>query len=412
MKLRVYLFLIVTGLSLALGAFIRHTLNQRTQATLVWQGDTATVPFEDYGGHLYIQASANGTPAENWIIDSGAADVFISQRKAAALNLQPQDQVSIPGESHSVSTHYVPRLAVQVGPIALQDQESVAIPASETQGLEQYFGRSLTGILGYELFEQLVVELNYSQHRLRLHRPSTYRYQGTGIRLPLLIQNKRPYVEASILPYGSPPLQGRFMIDLGSNTSVSIKASCGLERRLLAAAPRTLQRQLTTIQGSTPVVLGRLQKFQIGEIAIRQPVAVVSATSKGECDRITGNIGNGILRQFNVILNYPQKQLILEPLRQPTEESANSYDLSGIALQAKGAQLNTYRIGNVFPHTPAAQAGLQIGDIVTQVNGKPSQKLTLVEVRQQLSQPNTTARLTIRRGTRKIDTRLNLKPLL
>ena len=71
----------------------------------------------------------------------------------------------------------------------------------------------------------------------------------------------------------------------------------------------------------------------------------------------------------------------------------------------------TYRVGAVFPETPAAKAGLQKGDILSQINQTPAPQMSLSQVRQQLSQPQTIS-LQVKRGVQLVPFRLKLQPLL
>lgn len=368
-----------------------------------------SLPVEDYGGHLYLQGKVNGISTKDLILDSGAADVFISESQAKILGLQSQGKVNIPRRSTTIPTTYIPNVSLQLGgSLVLKDHTSVVIPQAKVKGLEQYFGRAVSGIIGYELFEQTVVELDYQLQTLRLHRPQTYQYRGNGQRIPLMIEGDRPYINATITPYGYPALPSKLMVDLGSNTALSLTAACGLDQRLIAAVPRTLRRNLATLQGVDEIVLGRVQSLNIGSILLKQPIAILGRAGTGDCDRLFGKIGYQILRQFKVILDYPHRQLILEP-RLPI---LYDYDLSGLWLEATGAQLTQYRVGAVTKNTPAATAGVEIGDRAVEINGIPTSAQTLVKIRQQLSQVGQTVTLRLERQKKQFLVYLKLQPLL
>lgn len=373
--------------------------------------DGTEVPFEVYGGHLFIQGKLNGIASGRFLLDNGAADVFISEAKARSLKLTPQSSVKIPGSAQGIATVYVPDVKVQIGSLTLKDQRSVVIPAAEMKGLSQYFGRNLDGIIGYEFFQQMVVEMDYAKQVLRLHQPKTYRYRGTGYRLPLQIKNRRPYIEATVLPYGSGAIAGTLLVDLGSNGALSVGAGCGRDKTLRATAPKLLRRQLTTIHGSQQIYMGRVRALNIGSFRLNAPLTVFETNPKVECDRIAGKIGTQILRQFRIIFDYPQQQLILESKADQSRTSVYEYDLSGLRLEAEGTDFSIYRVKAVFPETPAAKAGLQKGDILSQIDRKPVETMTLSQIRHQLSQPQTIA-VQVKRGMQWVRFRLELQPLL
>jgi hypothetical protein len=393
LKWRVILFLIVTISSLGLGLGLRWKRQTQLHSQLDWSGTITTLPLEDYGGHLFLSGRVDGLPTSTLLLDSGAADMLIQPEK---LQLSPLRQ--------DISSTNVKGLSWQWSDLTLHDHQSSIMTAAEVAELSQYFGRAVNGIIGYELFEQLVVELDYQRRLLRLH----YHYSGQGQRLPIQLDGKRAYITATVLPHGHSALPGKFLVDLGSNGALSVTAGCGLGQQFTAAAPRTIQRQSTTLTGKTTVVMGRVQQLQLGSFKLDSPLTTFANSATQTCDHLTGKIGSQILRQFKVIFNYPQRQIILEP----TVSKPYRYDLSGLRLQADGLNFKTYRIATVFPKTPAATANLQVGDIVTQVNDQPAQSLTLAQIRQQLSQPASQVMLTVQRNSQSIRTRLDLKPLL
>lgn len=441
MKARPILFLIVTVSSLLTGLWLRTQLRPKPLADIALSQDGAEIPMEVYGGHLFVQATVNGKTGQ-FLLDSGAADMFISEAKALSLGLVHPSQISPPGSAsenasenalenklqgtrtqatgtqttrvQNKPTIYVPNVSFQIGALTLTDHRSVVMSKAEVTGLSQYFGRTLDGILGHEFFQQLVVEMDYAQGRLRLHHPKTYRYQGSGQPMLLQVNDRRAYLKAEIAPYGHQPLSATLLLDSGSNGALSIKAGCGVDRQLIAAAPQILQRQLTTFYGIQPIQMGRVQSLTLGTTQLKTPLTTFESDPRGACDRVTGKIGAQILRQFRVIVNYPQQQLILEPLSAPLSRPSDdySYDLSGLWLQAEGAAFQTYRVANVFPQTPAAKVGLKKGDIVRQINGKSTQQMPLSQIRQLLSQPNPNLQLQIQRSSNVMEFRLGLAPLI
>jgi PDZ domain len=399
-KLQLGLFVTVVGFSLGLGLLIRDRLSQQPHAELVMTENTAELPFEDYGGHLYVRGKINGISTQDLIVDNGAADLFVSASKARALKLVPQ-------------AAKIPHLSWTLGKLTLTDRNSAVLSQAEIDGLEQYFGRQLSGIVGYEFFEQLVVELDFQRHTLRLQRPQTYQYSGTGVQIPLAIESDRAYINASITPYGYPAKPAKLMVDLGSNAALSVTAGCGVLQQLIAVAPHTLHRKLATIKGTDEIVLARVKQLQIGAIHLPHPITVFDRTEIQNCDRLGGKIGYQILRQFKVILDYPHRRMILEPTTTNlTQPVAYDYDLSGLWLEAVGPQLDRYKVGAVTKNTPAERAGVKVGDEVVGINDTSVSKLTLIQVRQKLSQTNQVVSLHLSRDTKPVTVRLKLQPLI
>ena len=72
--------------------------------------------------------------------------------------------------------------------------------------------------------------------------------------------------------------------------------------------------------------------------------------------------------------------------------------MSGISLRAYGDDLKTFRVYQVLANSPAAEARLRVGDVLTNIDSMPASRFTLEEVHQMMKQPGREHKLSIRRG--------------
>ena len=126
-----------------------------------------------------------------------------------------------------------------------------------------------------------------------------------------------------------------------------------------------------------------------------------------------GSVGGEVLRRFNIVFNYPQKQITIR--KNANFKLPFQYNLSGLELQHNGMRYiaerladakgmlskdsetfgnvqilmqNTTRlslvpeivVSGIRAGSPAAQAGLQEGDVILAVNGKNVYRYKLQEV--------------------------------
>jgi predicted metalloprotease with PDZ domain len=75
-------------------------------------------------------------------------------------------------------------------------------------------------------------------------------------------------------------------------------------------------------------------------------------------------IGNDLLRRFNVTLNYPARQIWLQPNREFHDPFDYSY--TGLAMYFLNGRVV---ITDVMKNSPASKSGLQPGDVVIGING-------------------------------------------
>ena len=88
--------------------------------------------------------------------------------------------------------------------------------------------------------------------------------------------------------------------------------------------------------------------------------------------RVSGLIGNDVLRRFNIILNYDKKTFYLTPnshFRDPFD-----YSYTGLGLYWTDGRIV---VGDVMKDSPADLAGFKVDDVVIGMNNNLSQNLQL-----------------------------------
>ena len=85
-----------------------------------------------------------------------------------------------------------------------------------------------------------------------------------------------------------------------------------------------------------------------------------------------------MLSRFNVIFVPFSNTLYLKPERKYNR--GFKFDRSGIVLIASGLDLRRFTIIDVIPDSPAANAGLQKGDIIVRVNGISTRSLAIESI--------------------------------
>ena len=370
------------------------------------------IPFEFYSNHIYLEVCVNGSNRSWFILDSGAPDTYIKQEQAKALGLKFQGSLGVTGTGpERLKAAYVKGARYNLSGIELTDGQSVALPAEFFLPLESSFGRPFNGIIGYELFERFVVEIDYAGQTINLYDPKSYRYTGTGEIIPLILNGNKPYVDALLTPLSGNPLASKLHIDLGSGGTLALNWNFIESNNLVASLRQTIESFSLGVGGETKTLVGRVQSLQLGRLTIQNPITSFALVQgRGVRSDSAGRIGNRILRRFKVILDYSRKQLILEPVATSTE--AYESDMSGISLLAEGSNFKVFRIYKLIANTPATEAGLRAGDIIVGIDNQPAASLTLERVRQMFTQEGRTRLLSIKRGQETLQIRLKLRRLI
>jgi S1-C subfamily serine protease len=90
-----------------------------------------------------------------------------------------------------------------------------------------------------------------------------------------------------------------------------------------------------------------------------------------------GNVGSGLLKRFVVTFDYAHQTMYLKPIR-PAPADAGAFDRSGMWIN--GAS-DGYAVTDVTPGGPADRAGVQVGDVITALNGSPARLADLADTR-------------------------------
>ena len=80
-----------------------------------------------------------------------------------------------------------------------------------------------------------------------------------------------------------------------------------------------------------------------------------------------GIIGNPLLSRFDIILDYINGKMYLRPNR--TYKKKFNFDLSGLQVITSTKSKGNFTVYDVFPGTPASEAGIIPGDEILSING-------------------------------------------
>jgi hypothetical protein len=268
---------------------------------------SARIPFADEGRHLFVRGSLNGSEPLWLAIDTGASDSLLDAERAKALDLDLQGRQRVAGAGGAEEGSYASGLTVELPGVVLERRTWSTAPLAAATG------HPVDGILGYDLFSRFVVEIDYAGRQVRLHEPGSYEYRGAGDSLPLALQDNQPHVLARVMLPGQEPLEGEFVIDTGSGSSLMLSASFVDAHKAAEAVGKTIRVSGQGVGGTLQLEVARLQAFELGRSRIDRPLVVLARTGEIAGPGKAGNIGSGILRRFRVVFDYARQRMILEP---------------------------------------------------------------------------------------------------
>ena len=351
------------------------------------------LPIQLAGNTTFVQVRVNGSGPYDFILDTGALGSSLAPHLVEELKLPTGGDGFARGAGGSVEAIGVPGVTLEVGGVRLAD---LALRSFAMTEIENSVGRRIDGVLGAELFQRYVVEIDYLAAQITLHDRESFSPRGRGKGLPLSFYDNHPYVRAAVTLPGGREIEGEFVIDSGSNFPLILLPSFIEDHGLRATLPPTIATVGRGVGGEVPLPIGRTAKLRLGEITIERPVTAFPASGYFARSGKAGNIGGAVLRRFRVTFDYAHRRVYLQPNER--FDLPYDYDMSGLALVSEGPAFGVRRVQRVLPASPAQEAGLAAGDELVSIDGRKASDVPLAELREILRQPERDIPIEARRG--------------
>jgi hypothetical protein len=266
------------------------------------------------------------------------------------------------------------------------------------ESLEPRLGRPLAGVLGHDFIRHFVIEVDYPGRRLRFHDPARFSYAGQGVVLAIELDAGHPFVAARLrLGPGTSgrSIEGRLLVDTGADLTLLLSSPFVKRHELLSGEARRIRHYSHGVGGDTCDWVGRLAALELGGLKFTDPLVVFSESTGGATASpdYAGILGGQVLERFRTFLDYPGRKLILEP--GPRAFQPFDHDMSGLQLMLRSGEIVVER---VIEATPAAEAGLEPGDVLVAVAGVAAAEIALPALRHRLKQPGQSLAIELRRA--------------
>jgi hypothetical protein len=366
------------------------------------------IPFELYNNLIFIRTRVNNSSPLWFLLDTGAEISVIKQSRAQSLGLQFEGKGQTEASGGAAQFLNVKGVTLSLPGADVLNPTVVAMPL---ESLEPLLGREADGILGADLFNRFVVEIDYANQIVNLFDPQSYRYSGRGEALPIIVKENIPYLHALITQTNLGMAEGVFQLDTGSDSTVVLNTPFAKAHKFIGAT-KTIEAGGRGAGGETRSLIGRVEKIALGRFVMGKPLVRFSQDEKGELAiaDFAGLIGGELLRRFRVILDYANGRIILEPnahLSEPDE-----FNMSGASFVFDAPNFKVLKVDKIREGSPAAEAGLAVGDVVTALDGQSVAKFNSAQLRQLWRQNKRTYLLEIKRGEKMMRTKITMRRII
>jgi len=361
----------------------------------------ATVPFQLLNNHVYAQVSVNGSKPMTFILDTGGHSI-LTPETAKALAVGSKGNVTSGGAGDKLATSGVSTVkTLTLGAATLTDQP-VTVGEFSTPGVE---GVHEAGMIGYEFFARFVTRFDYGKHTVTFIDKKYFDPKTAGTPVPMRLYHQFPEILGT---YNGIP--GRFGIDTGSRMSLLLNKVWAEKNDIRAGVKNGVNATMGWgVGGASRGFVFHGGTLTLGDVTIEHPLTMIS-TDKGGAGAVASfpnNVGGGILKRFAVTFDYDHSTMYLKAVEGPVAD-LDTYDRSGMWINTVP---EGFKVFDLTAGGPAEAAGLQTGDIITAVNGKPATGIELPEMRRSLRNkaPGTVVKLTVKRGSETKNVSVTLK---
>ncbi|MGH9734741.1 MAG: PDZ domain-containing protein [Candidatus Acidiferrales bacterium] len=347
------------------------------RARFAFGGNVAEVPATFSENLVFLPANLNGSAPSLFVLDTSASDTSIDPKRAAELGFETNQPVALVFSGVTFPFGSLPELARDFG--------------ADT-------GRQYSGTIGADVLSRVVIAIDYARGTVRMFDPSTYKYQGHGSVLPLSFTDGMPVIRAKFSSPKGKQMEANFGVDTALIAGIVMSHKFSEAHRVFPSKGKTSQAYDPQLTGSENVSLFRLRYFKIAGSAAEDPIAELSSSKvvMTKDPELAGVIGAGLLQRFNIVLDYPHKQIIFEA--NSNFKNYDEEDKSGIALIASGTGLKTLHVAHVEAKSPAAEAGIQQGDVIAGIDDEPAADISLASAREMFRDVGHKYKLLIQRG--------------
>jgi hypothetical protein len=403
MPMLVYLkwFTLITT-CLLMPSFLAHTAAQSPAYRFASGGSSLTVPIELANDLIVLKVRVNNSRPLHFVFDTGASTSVIDPQSARALRLRARGKLNLDATGGSVQSSLMGPVSLSLTGVTVFNQTLAAI---DLDAFAPLFGYKIDGIIGHDFINNFVIEIDYQARLMTLYEATSYKYSGAGESIPIELVEKTPYVRGRVVLNGREPVEGKFEVDTGGTGMLFLNTPFVKKHKMLEALMTQAQSKLGGVGGSSAAVKAHVPAIELGSFAVKNPLVVFAQGTEGSegSAEYDGELGDGFFSQLKMILDYSRSQIILER----NGNAPTARDLSGLEIVAEPPRFRTYVVNNVAENSPAAMVGIQEEDTIVAVDGRPTARITLRELRRLFMQTGERV-LSVRRGSKTMRLRMQL----
>ena len=388
------------------------------QEDFVWNSkkEKIVIPFQLVANLIIIPVELNGVPL-SMLLDTGAESSMLfslPENDSIAFTHPKKIMIKGLGSEQPIEALYSGKNAIDISGYKSANFPLLII-LDQDVNISSRLGVEVNGILNNSFFKDCIVSIDYTKKKMTLFKNRsvlTKRKIARFQKIPIQLQKGRPFIKVAT-KIDTATLDLNLLVDLGLSNGLwlfendSVKASAAHFEDILG---RGLNGSI--IGQKSRVDFLDIASFQFKEALVAYPYENYFPKQYRSEGR-NGSIGAGIFYRFNLIFDYQNKQLYLQP--NANFKDSFQYNMSGLEVQHNGLEFvkeatktneNTangaedvshlitggsnlhykfelkpiFEIAAVRLNSPGALAGLLPGDKIIKINKRNIHRFTIQKI--------------------------------
>ncbi len=377
---------------------------------------SVSIKFKSASNLIILPVQINESDTLNFILDTGVRYPIITELpfvNKLNLNYMMPVQIQGLGEGEELTAYRSGNNTMTIAGLTARNQE-VQMIIDENFQISHILGIPVHGLIGFNLFKDYVVEIDYNSNTLTLNKPEYYKYRDRrrDIVIPLLFDNNKPFVQTEIVTHDLIKVPVKLLVDTGASDALWLSEKS--DERIQFPEKHIETFLGKGLSGDLYGVKGRIDGIWVGPLILTQPI--VAFPNSELIDQLlssnnrNGTIGAEILRRFHVTLDYRNSRMTLRPTNKLKEDF--NYNMSGMEIVNPMPGLPIFTISNISENSPAYFAGLKENDQILSINNNNHRSMELNDINLLLqSKENRKIKLTVLREGEEVKTSFELKKL-
>lgn len=326
-------------------------------------------PFKQYsGGVMVIQATVDDIKDTlNFILDTGSGGISLDSSTCSEFNIHTvQTDTTITGIAGVRKVHFAFDKSLKLPGLTV---EHLNFHINDYDILSSVYGEKIDGIIGYSFFSRYIVKIDFDSMQMEVYRPGKFDYPSRGTLLhPIFTSLPIQFMQVkdrTKMPFN-------FYFDTGAGLCFLMSERFAKDSAILLKKRKPMVTQAEGLGGMLKMRFTVVKEIKIGPYRFRKvPTYLYQDDNNITSYPFTGGlVGNDILRRFNIVFNYPQREIHLLPNSHFNDQFDYAY--TGIGMYYIDGKI---MVVDVIKDSPAEKAGFKVGDEIVSVGNDISKNI-------------------------------------